>query len=87
MASALEEMFGADGTLKRETPSEVVLVSRLRMALSKPENRAPMLLVTPPADAITCANQFSGRGIIEAKSPEPGGGCNVERSRMRRARH
>jgi hypothetical protein len=26
--------------------------------------------------------QFSGRGIIEAKLPEPGGGCNLERSRM-----
>jgi len=31
--------------------------------------------------------QFFGRGIIEAKSPEPAGGCNVERSRMRRAIH
>jgi hypothetical protein len=27
------------------------------------------------------------RKILEAKSPEPGGGCNVERSRMRRAIH
>jgi len=27
------------------------------------------------------------RRILEAKSPEPGGGCNVERSRMRRAIH
>jgi hypothetical protein len=31
--------------------------------------------------------QFSVREIIEAKSPEPVGGCNVERSRLRRARH
>ena len=31
--------------------------------------------------------QFSGRGIIEAKSLESGVGCNVERSRMRRAIH
>jgi hypothetical protein len=29
--------------------------------------------------------EFSGREIIEAKFPEPGGGCNLERSRMRRA--
>ena len=29
--------------------------------------------------------EFSVRGIIEAKSPEPGGGCNLERRPMRRA--
>jgi hypothetical protein len=27
------------------------------------------------------------REILKAKLPEPGGGCNVERSRMRRAIH
>jgi hypothetical protein len=27
------------------------------------------------------------RRILEAKFPEPDGGCNVERSRMRRAIH
>jgi len=27
------------------------------------------------------------REILEAKLPEPGGGCNVERSGMRRAIH
>jgi len=27
------------------------------------------------------------REILKAKFPEPGGGCNVERSRMRRAIH
>jgi hypothetical protein len=32
-------------------------------------------------------NQFSGRRIIKAKTPEPGGVCNVERSRVRRAIH
>ena len=37
--------------------------------------------------AIIFAKQFSVREIIGAKSSEPGGGCNVERSRMRRARH
>jgi hypothetical protein len=27
------------------------------------------------------------REILKAKLPEPGGGCNVERSRMKRAIH
>jgi hypothetical protein len=27
------------------------------------------------------------REILKAKLPEPGGGCNVEHSRLRRARH
>ena len=33
--SALEETFGAAGTLLRETKGEVVLVSRLRAALER----------------------------------------------------
>jgi type I restriction enzyme R subunit len=33
--SALEETFGAAGTLQRETKGEVVLVSRLRAALDR----------------------------------------------------
>ncbi|HTV40475.1 MAG TPA: type I restriction endonuclease subunit R [Candidatus Sulfotelmatobacter sp.] len=33
--SATEEIFGPEGTLKRETPSEVVLLSRLRAALER----------------------------------------------------
>jgi type I restriction enzyme R subunit len=33
--SALEEIFGPNGTLGRETPSEVVLIPRLRAALEK----------------------------------------------------
>ena len=33
--SAMEEVFGATGTLGRETPGEVVLVPRLRAALEK----------------------------------------------------
>jgi len=33
--SALEETFGASGTLQRETKGEVVLVSRLRAALER----------------------------------------------------
>ncbi len=46
--SALEETFGADGLLGRETRGEVVLVPRLRAALTK-------LNPTLPAEAITAA--------------------------------
>ena len=35
VVSALEEVFGANGTLRRETPGEVVLLPRLRAALEK----------------------------------------------------
>ena len=34
-ASAMEEVFGANGTLARETPGEAVLVSRLPAALER----------------------------------------------------
>ena len=50
--SALEETFGATGTLRRETKGEVVLVSRLRAAL---ERLNPAL----PPEAITVG------GLIE----------------------
>ena len=33
--SAMEEVFGQSGTLGRETPGEVLLVSRLRAALER----------------------------------------------------
>jgi len=46
--SAMEEVFGANGTLGRETSGEVVLASRLRAAL---ETLNPQL----PADAIASA--------------------------------
>jgi type I restriction enzyme R subunit len=46
--SALEESFGATGTIQRETKGEVVLVSRLRAALTK-------LNLTLPPEAITAA--------------------------------
>jgi type I site-specific restriction-modification system R (restriction) subunit len=60
--SALEEIFGATGTLLRETKGEVVLVSRLRAAL---ERLNPAL----PPEAITAASisengQLSPRGEI-----------------------
>jgi len=57
--SALEETFGATGTLLRETKGEVVLVSRLRAAL---ERLNPAL----PPEAIT--------GVISGIDPVlPGG--------------
>jgi len=46
--SALDETFGATGTLQRETKGEVVLVARLRAALER-------LNTTLPPDAITAA--------------------------------
>ncbi len=46
--SAMEETFGLTGTLQRETKGEVVLVSRLRDALTR-------LNPTLPAEAITAA--------------------------------
>jgi type I restriction enzyme R subunit len=46
--SALEETFGASGTLGRETKGEVVLVARLRAALLR-------LNPALPADAIAAA--------------------------------
>ena len=42
--SALEETFGATGTLLRETKGEVVLVSRLRAALERLNPALPRLL-------------------------------------------
>jgi len=48
MASAQVETFGANGSLARETSSEVVLVSRLRTALQR-------LNPTLPPDAISAA--------------------------------
>ena len=38
--SALEETFGATGTLQRETKGEVVLVSRLARGVGTVESRA-----------------------------------------------
>ena len=47
--SAIEEIFGASGTLGRDTPSEVVLVSRLRKTL---ERLNPQLLPEASASAV-----------------------------------
>ena len=52
--SALDEIFGASGTLGRETPSEVVLESRLRAALER-LNASRMGHHALPPEAITAA--------------------------------
>ncbi len=51
--SALEELFGANGTLSRETPSEVVLVGRLRSALEKLNPSLPSEAITAAVDELT----------------------------------
>src|SRR5438552_8245075 len=51
--SALEEVFGKDGTLGRETPSEVVLESRLQAALERLNPALPPEAVTAAIDELT----------------------------------
>src|SRR5437899_11972081 len=51
--SALEEIFGKDGTLGRETPSEVVLLPRLRAALEQLNPSLPPEAVTAAIDELT----------------------------------
>jgi type I restriction enzyme R subunit len=46
--SALEEVFGAGGTLGRETKGEVVLVSRLRAALEWLNPTFPSKTISAP---------------------------------------
>ncbi len=51
--SALEETFGATGTLLRETKGEVVLVSRLRTALERLNPALPPEAITAAVDELT----------------------------------
>ena len=51
--SALEETFGATGTLLRETKGEVVLVSRLRAALERLNPTLPPEAITAAVDELT----------------------------------
>src|SRR5260370_6040752 len=50
--SAMEEIFGAEGTLGRETPSEVVLLPRLRRTLEKLNPSLPPEAVTAAVDEL-----------------------------------
>ena len=64
--SALEETFGATGTLLRETKGEVVLVSRLRAALERLNPALPPEASTAAVDELTrdrsAMNVFPGAG-------------------------
>jgi type I restriction enzyme R subunit len=51
--SALEETFGATGTLQRETKGRVVLVSRLRAALERLNRALPPEAITAAVDELT----------------------------------
>lgn len=51
--SAMEETFGADGTLGRETKGEVVLLSRLRAALCKFNPALPPEAISNAVDELT----------------------------------
>jgi type I restriction enzyme, R subunit len=51
--SALQETFGANGTLLRETKGEVVLVSRLRAALQRLNPALPTEAITAAVDELT----------------------------------
>src|SRR5438552_9063256 len=51
--AASEEIFGKDGTLGRETPSEVVLESRLRAALERLNPALPPEAITTAVDELT----------------------------------
>jgi type I restriction enzyme R subunit len=51
--SALEEAFGAGGTLSRETEGEVVLMDRLRAALTRLNPGLPPAAVQTAVDELT----------------------------------
>ncbi len=51
--SAMEEIFGENGTMGRETPGEVVLVGRLRAALEKLNPSLPPEAIAAAIDDLT----------------------------------
>src|SRR5271154_2221517 len=51
--SAMEETFGASGTLGRETSGELVLVPRLRAVLEKLNPRFPPEAISSALDELT----------------------------------
>jgi type I restriction enzyme R subunit len=55
--SAVDEIFGAGGTLQRETKGEVVLVSRLRAALER-SNVGRMGYPALPPEGISASNSI-----------------------------
>jgi type I site-specific restriction-modification system R (restriction) subunit len=59
--SALEESFGATGTLQRETKGDVVLGSRLRTALERLNRALPAEAITAAVDELRCVFASEGR--------------------------
>jgi type I restriction enzyme R subunit len=51
--NAIEQKFGAGGTLKRETSGEVVLAPRLRAALEKLNPKLPAEAIAAAVEALT----------------------------------
>lgn len=51
--SAMEEVFGSTGTLKRETKSEVVLRSQLRGVLGRLDPGLPVEAISQESDELT----------------------------------
>jgi type I restriction enzyme, R subunit len=93
--SAREEIFGANGTLQRETSAEVVLVRRLRDALTRLNPALPTEAVTATLDQLArersamlpaAANrevyELLKDGIPVSIPDRDGGGQKVERVRV-----
>jgi type I restriction enzyme R subunit len=93
--SALEETFGVDGTLGRETKGEVVLASRLRAALCKFNPALPPEAISNAVDQLTrdrsamsleAANrevyQLLKEGITVSVPDHEHGGQKTERLRV-----
>lgn len=93
--SAMEETFGASGTLGRETRSEVVLTARLRAALCKLNPTLPAEAISAAIDELTrdrsamlpeAANretyQLLKEGITVSVPDREHGGQKIERLRV-----
>jgi len=94
--SATEEVYGAGGTLGRETPGDVVLLSRLRAALKKLNATLPaeaidaaVTILTKDRSALSAvaANQevyelLKGRITVSIPDPAGRGGQKTERVRV-----
>lgn len=93
--SAMEEVFGASGTLGRETSGEVVLVPRLRAVLEKLNPKLPSEAIASAVDELTrdrSAMSFAGAnrevwgllkdGVKVAVPDRERGGLRDERVRV-----
>ncbi len=93
--SAMEETFGPTGTLQRETKGEVVLISRLRSALTRLNPALPSETIAAAIDELTrdrsamsleAANrelyQLFKEGIMVSVPDHERGGQKIERLRV-----